>query len=130
MGTHFSKVAFLFQKLMLRPFDFLATRDFSTFCWKYILAKFPPIKQRVKSIGVYSLRVVRKIYEDSLYLIPLPSPLVKILIMGGKVGLRCKGKTLLVLSTIFLSKMFVDSGQQWPRKIKEKKNQIFTIPQR
>ena len=36
---------------------------------------------------------VEKILEDSLDLIPSPS--VKIQIMGGKVCLRCKGKTLL-----------------------------------
>ena len=38
---------------------------------------------------------VKKILEDSLDSIPSPSPSVKIQIMGGKVGLRCKGKTLL-----------------------------------
>ena len=36
---------------------------------------------------------VKKILEDSLDSIPSPS--VKIQIMGGKVGMRCKGKTLL-----------------------------------
>ena len=40
---------------------------------------------------------VEKIQEDSLDLIPLPSPSVKIQIMGGKVCLRCKDKTLLGL---------------------------------
>ena len=38
---------------------------------------------------------VEKIEEDSLDLIPSPSHSVKIQIMGGKVCLRCKGKTLL-----------------------------------
>ena len=37
----------------------------------------------------------KNILEDSLNSIPSPSPSVKIQIMGGKVGLRCKGKTLL-----------------------------------
>jgi hypothetical protein len=37
--------------------------------------------------------------KDGLDLIPSPS--VKIQIMGGKVCLRCKGKTLLALSTNF-----------------------------
>ena len=37
----------------------------------------------------------RKILKGSLDLIPSPAPSVKIQIMGGKVGLRCKGKTLL-----------------------------------
>ena len=38
---------------------------------------------------------VEKILEDSLDLILSPSPSLKIQIMGGKVCLRCKGKTLL-----------------------------------
>ena len=38
---------------------------------------------------------VEKILEGSLDLILSPSPLVKIQIMGGKVCLRCKGKTML-----------------------------------
>ena len=36
-----------------------------------------------------------KILKGSLDSIPSPSPSVKIQIMGGKVCLRCKGKTLL-----------------------------------
>ena len=35
-----------------------------------------------------------KILEDSLDSIPSPSPPLKIQIMDGKVGLRCKRKTL------------------------------------
>ena len=38
---------------------------------------------------------VENILKGSLDLIPTPSPSVKIQIMGGKVCLRCKGKTLL-----------------------------------
>ena len=38
---------------------------------------------------------VEKILKESLDLIPSPSPSVKIQIMGGKICLRCKGKTLL-----------------------------------
>ena len=38
---------------------------------------------------------VEKILKGSLDSIPSPSPLVKIQIMGGKICLRCKGKTLL-----------------------------------
>ena len=37
----------------------------------------------------------KKYLKGSLDLIPSPSPSVKIQIMGGKVCLRCKGKTLL-----------------------------------
>ena len=40
---------------------------------------------------------VEKILKGSLDLIPSPSPLVTIQIMGGKVCLRCEGKTLLGL---------------------------------
>ena len=36
---------------------------------------------------------VVNIFKGSLDLIPSPSPSVKIQIMGGKVCLRCKGKT-------------------------------------
>ena len=38
---------------------------------------------------------VENFLKVSLDLIPSPSPLVNIQIMGGKVCLRCKGKTLL-----------------------------------
>ena len=38
---------------------------------------------------------VEKILKGSLDSIPSPSPSMKIQIMGGKVCLRCKGKTLL-----------------------------------
>ena len=40
---------------------------------------------------------VEKILKGSLGSIPSPSSLVKIQIMGGKICLRCKGKTLLAL---------------------------------
>ena len=45
-------------------------------------------------IIIYVLKV-EKILKGSLDLIPSPSPSVNIQIMGGKVCLRCKGKTLL-----------------------------------
>ena len=38
---------------------------------------------------------LKKILKSSLNSIPSPSPLVKIQIMGGKICLRCKDKTLL-----------------------------------
>jgi hypothetical protein len=41
------------------------------------------------------LSKVENILKGSLDSIPSPSPSVKIQIMGGKVCLRCKGKTLL-----------------------------------
>ena len=48
---------------------------------------------------------VEKILKGSLDLIPPPSPLVKIQIMGRKVCLMCKGKTLLgVVNKLLKSK--------------------------
>ena len=52
---------------------------------------------------------VEKILKGSPVLIPSPSPLVKIQIMGGKICLRCKGKTLLGIVCI---QKFVDITQQ------------------
>ena len=46
-------------------------------------------------INSISYSKVEKILKASLDLIPSPSPSVKVQIMGGKVCLRCKGKTLL-----------------------------------
>ena len=49
-----------------------------------------------KFLEVFLLRnKVEKILKGSLDSIPSPSTSVKIQIMGGKVCLRCKGKTLL-----------------------------------
>ena len=49
--------------------------------------------------------VVETMLKGSLDLIPSPSPAVKIQIMGGKVCLRWKGKTL-------LGEKFVEISQQ------------------
>ena len=52
---------------------------------------------------------IEKIKEDSLDSISSPSPSVKIQIMGGKVSLRCKGKTLLgIVHKLLKTKKFVD----------------------
>ena len=54
---------------------------------------------------------VEKISKDSLDLIPSPS--VKIQMIGGKVSLRCKGKTLLgIVNKLLKTKKFVDITQQ------------------
>ena len=55
---------------------------------------------------VYNYSKVEKILKGSLDSIPSPSPSVKIQIMGGKVFLRCKGKTLLlgVVNKLFVFK--------------------------
>ena len=51
-------------------------------------------------------------FKGSLDLIPSPSTSVKILIMGGKVSLSCKVKTLLGIVNKLLKKMFFDITQQ------------------
>ena len=56
---------------------------------------------------------VEKILKGSLDSILSPSPSVKIQILGGKVCLRCKGKTLLgVVNKLLKTKKFVDITQQ------------------
>ena len=53
---------------------------------------------------------VEKILKGSLDSIPSPSPSVKIQIMGGKVCLRCKGKTLLgVVNKLLKTKSLLTS---------------------
>jgi len=53
---------------------------------------------------------VKKILKGSLDLIPSPSPSVKIQIMGGKVCLRGKGKTLLgVVNRLLKTKSLLTS---------------------
>ena len=53
---------------------------------------------------------VEKILKGSLDLIPLPSLSVKIQIMGGKICLRCKGKTLLgVVNKLLKTKSLLTS---------------------
>jgi hypothetical protein len=50
---------------------------------------------------------VEMIFKGNLDLIPSPSPSVKIQIMGGKVCLRCKDKTLLgIVNKNFVFKCF------------------------
>ena len=46
-------------------------------------------------LSIFHFIKVEKILKGSLDSIPSPSPSVKIQIMGWKVCLRCKGKTLL-----------------------------------
>ena len=52
-------------------------------------------KKNNDEVSAEFLDKVEKILKGSLGLIPSPLPSVKIQIMGGKVCLRCKGKTLL-----------------------------------
>jgi hypothetical protein len=57
-----------------------------------------------------ALGKVEKILKGSLDSIPSPSPSVKIQIMGRKVCLRCKGKTLLgVMKKVLKTKTLLTS---------------------
>ena len=65
-----------------------------------------------KTLKIKNLCVckVEKILKDSLDLIPSPSPSVKIQIIGGKVCMRCKGKTLLgVVDKLLKTKRLLSS---------------------
>ena len=68
------------------------------------------IKKSPKMIISWYKFKVERILKGSLDLIPSPSPSVKIQIMGGKVCLRCKGKTLLgiVYKLLKTKSTFVD----------------------
>ena len=81
---------------------------FSAFFMEHLLnsqGKSFLIQQQVLRMNIHSktfssivLSVkVEKILKGSLVSIPSPSPSVKSQFMGGKVCLRCKGKTLLVV---------------------------------
>ena len=61
----------------------------------------------VEKLGIAK---VEKILKGSLDLIPSPTPSVKTQIMGRKVCLRCKGKTLLgVVNKILKTKSLLTS---------------------
>ena len=64
-------------------------------CYCMLLSNFDSL------LFCYLLKV-EEILKGNLDLIPSPSPSVKIQIMGGKVCLRYKGKTLLVIVNKFL----------------------------
>ena len=66
----------------------------------------------IKVLLAFSSKFVKveKILKGNLVLIPLPSPSVKIQIMGGKVCLRCKGKTLLgIVNKLLKTKILLTS---------------------
>ena len=68
------------------------------------------------SVDIYTTHTysdkVEKIFKGSLDLIPSPSPSVKIQIMGRKVCLRWKGKTLLgVVNKLLFQKSFDNTHQ-------------------
>ena len=55
---------------------------------------------------------VEKILKRSLNSIPSYSPLVKIQIMGGKIRLKCKGKTLLGVVNMGYAGQIPNSGHE------------------
>ena len=62
------------------------------------------------NLKIKGVHKVEKILKGSLDSIPSPSPSMKIQIMGGKVRLRCKGKTLLgVVNKLFVFKSLLTS---------------------
>ena len=74
---------------------------------------------------------VKNILEDSLLdSILTPSHSVKIQIIGGKVGLRCKGKTLLgVVNKLFCTKSLLTvPSNVWPKQ--NTTDQMFLTPWR
>ena len=62
----------------------------------FMKAEKPFKCNRQLKFSTFTHRQSRIFFKDSLDSIPSPSPSVKIQIMGSKVCLRCKGKTLLV----------------------------------
>ena len=91
----------------------------------YVLAKDDwDLEKKIKMMQTNIVGKVKNIKEDSLDSIPSPSPSVKIQIMGRKVGLRCKGKTLLgIVKKLFVQQSLLPSNV-WPKK----KNQMFKTP--
>ena len=66
--------------------------------------RYTPDELRVCKEGTLKLEDVLK---GSLDLIPSPSPSMKIQVIGGKVGFRCKGKTLLrIVNKLLKTKSF------------------------
>ena len=63
-----------------------------------------------RMFSAYIRKVFKKIERGSLDLIPSPIPSVKIQIMGRKICLRCKSKTLLgVVNKLFIFKSVLTS---------------------
>ena len=79
-------------------------------------------ENRGSPVSVVSIKV-ENILKGSLLSIPSPSPSVKIQIMGGKVCLRCKGKTLLGIVTkliIFKSLLTTSRAESfWRLKVSQ-----------
>ena len=90
------------------PFNFLMY--FSVLSMELIIIEQVPFKPYCFISRVNFISKVEKTLKGSLDLIPSPSPSVKIQIMGGKVCLRCKGKTLLgVVNKLLKTKSLLTS---------------------
>ena len=77
---------------------------FTRFLWQTHVCHGLKLKKYTKnteSLNYGFFHKVKKIQEECLDLISSPSPSAKIQIIGGKIWLRCKGITLLGLSTNF-----------------------------
>ena len=115
-GEIISEVAFLFfVKLCFRDNPIKCFINISWNECKYVLnfykienstsEKFP----QFFSLFFFYIKVEKSL-KGSLDSMPSPSPSVKIQIMGGKVCLRCKGKTLLgVVNKLLKTKSFLTS---------------------
>ena len=104
-----SRLVFTFPNSFGRLFDFFFSRMSSmTKLAKYLFffTYWKPHFQIIQPLSCISRDCkVDKILKCSLDLIPSPSPSVKIQIVGGKVCLRCKGKTLLgIVNKLFVFK--------------------------
>ena len=81
------------------------------------------VEQKVLDLPEYK---VEKILKGSLDLILSPSPSVKIQIIGGKVCLRCKGKTLLGIVKKLLKTKNNHVMQNW--RVQKVKQNVFDLP--
>ena len=90
---------------------------------------FHVFNRTIQCICNHSLRKVEMILKDSLDSIPSTSPSVKIQIMGGKVCLRCKGKTLLgiVNKLLKIKRLLTMSSNNLPSELKHTFPPIFWI---
>ena len=76
------------------------------------------VLRKYKNIKFSYVSKVENFLDDSLDLIPSPSPSVKIQIMGGKVCLKCKDKTLLGVVNKLLKSLLTSPSNVLPYYLK------------
>jgi hypothetical protein len=76
-------------------------------------------------LQVYKYFIVEKIFKGSLDSIPSPSPSVKVQLMGGKVCLRCTGKTFLGIVNKVLKTKSLSTSHFLYRILDSKKTSRF-----